>query len=134
MKITIECESFEELFNYVAKASGSMATWEATPAPEPKKTSKKKAEPAVQPLPVAQPEPVPEIMPAPTPAPVAPATPAIDRNTCAKAAATLMRTNPATREQLKAILTGYGVPSIPDIPDDKIADFAEKIRALGGTL
>ena len=74
----------------------------------------------------------PEIMPAP--GPVAPAAPAVTREACAKAAANLMRTNPAAREQLKGILTGYGVNSIPTIPEVMLPDFAEKIRALGGTV
>ena len=132
MKITIECESFEELFNYVQKVAGT--AWEApAPAPaEPKKTRAKKAE-STQALPTAAPA-APEIMPAPVPetpaAPVAPVT----REACAKAAANLMRTNPAAREQLKGILTGYGVNSIPTIPEVMLPDFAEKIRALGGTV
>lgn len=134
MKITIECESFEELFNYVQKVAGT--AWEApAPAPaEPKKTRAKKAE-NTQALPTAAPaEPAPEIMPAPTmPAPNIPA-PAVTREACAKAAANLMRTNPAAREQLKGILTGYGVNSIPTIPEVMLPDFAEKIRALGGTV
>lgn len=132
MKITIECESFEELFNYVQKVAGT--AWEApAPAPaEPKKTRAKKAE-STQALPTAAPaEPAPEIMPAPVP--VAPAAPAVTREACAKAAANLMRTNPAAREQLKGILTGYGVNSIPTIPEVMLPDFAEKIRALGGTV
>lgn len=139
MRITIECESFEELFNYVQKVAGT--AWEApAPAPaEPKKTRAKKAEPA-QALPTAAPAapapaPVPEIMPAPVPeTPAAPVAPAVTREACAKAAANLMRTNPAAREQLKGILTGYGVNSIPTIPEVMLPDFAEKIRALGGTL
>ena len=132
MKITIECESFEELFNYVQKVAGT--AWEApAPAPaEPKKTRAKKAE-STQALPTEAPA-APEIMPAPVPetpaAPVAPVT----REACAKAAANLMRTNPAAREQLKGILTGYGVNSIPTIPEVMLPDFAEKIRALGGTV
>lgn len=140
MKITIECESFEELFNYVQKVAGT--AWEApAPAPaEPKKTRAKKAE-STQALPTAAPAepapapaPAPEIMPAPTmPAPNIPA-PTITREACAKAAANLMRTNPAAREQLKGILTGYGVNSIPTIPEVMLPDFAEKIRALGGTV
>ena len=129
MRITIECESFEELFNYVQKVAGT--AWEApAPAPaEPKKTRAKKAE-STQALPTAAPaEPAPEIMPAPVPE-----TPAVTREACAKAAANLMRTNPAAREQLKGILTGYGVNSIPTIPEVMLPDFAEKIRALGGTV
>jgi hypothetical protein len=136
MKITIECESFEELFNYVQKVAGT--AWE-TPAPapaEPKRTRTKKAE-STQALPTAAPAapapaPAPEIMPAPVP--VAPAAPIVTREACAKAAANLMRTNPAAREQLKGILTGYGVNSIPTIPEIMLPDFAEKIRALGGTV
>lgn len=131
MRITIECESFEELFNYVQKVAGT--AWEApAPAPaEPKKTRAKKAE-STQALPTAAPTPTPEIMPAPVP--VAPAAPVVTREACAKAAANLMRTNPAAREQLKGILTGYGVNSIPTIPEVMLPDFAEKIRALGGTV
>lgn len=136
MRITIECESFEELFNYVQKVAGT--AWEApAPAPaEPKKTRAKKAE-STQALPTAAPAepapaPAPEIMPAPVP--VAPAAPVVTREACAKAAANLMRTNPAAREQLKGILTGYGVNSIPTIPEVMLPDFAEKIRALGGTI
>lgn len=133
MKITIECESFEELFNYVQKVAGT--AWEAPAAApaEPKKTRAKKAE-STQALPTAAPAapapaPVPEIMPAPVPE-----APAVTREACAKAAANLMRTNPAAREQLKGILTGYGVNSIPSIPEVMLPDFAEKIRALGGTV
>ena len=136
MKITIECESFEELFNYVQNVAGT--AWEApAPAPaEPKKTRAKKAE-STQALPTAAPAeptpaPAPEIMPAPVP--VAPAAPVVTREACAKAAANLMRTNPDAREQLKGILTGYGVNSIPTIPEVMLPDFAEKIRALGGTV
>ena len=135
MKIVIECESFEELFDYVKKIGSGV--WDApTPAPaEPKKTRATKSESA-QALPTAAPAeptpapaPAPEIMPAPVPA-----APTVTREACAKAAANLMRTNPAAREQLKGILTGYGVNSIPTIPEVMLPDFAEKIRALGGTL
>lgn len=133
MKITIECESFEELFNYVKKIGSGV--WDApTPAPAEKKPRAKKSE-STQALPTAAPTPTPEIMPAPVPeTPAAPVAPVVTREACAKAAANLMRTNPAAREQLKGILTGYGVNSIPTIPEVMLPDFAEKIRALGGTV
>lgn len=132
MKIVIECESFEELFDYVKKIGSGV--WDApAAAPAEKKPRAKKSE-TTQALPTAAPAeptpaPAPEIMPAPVPE-----TPAVTREACAKAAANLMRTNPAAREQLKGILTGYGVNSIPTIPEIMLPDFAEKIRALGGTL
>ena len=134
MKIIIECESFEELFDYVKKIGSGVWDAPASAPAEPKKTRAKKAE-STQALPTAAPAPAPEIMPAPVPdTPAAPVAPVVTREACAKAAANLMRSNPAARDQLKAILTGYGVATIPSIPEIMIPDFAEKIRALGGTI
>lgn len=142
MKIVIECESFEELFEHVKRiAAGSV--WD-TPAPAPtpapaekeKKTRAKKAETA-QALPTAAPapEPTPEIMPAPVPeTPAAPAAPTVTRETCAKAAAMLGRQGTITRDQLRDLITSLGANSIPELPEEKLPDFAAKIRALGGSI
>ncbi len=136
MKITIECESFEELFNYVKKIGSGV--WDApAPAPaEPKKTRAKKAE-STQALPTAAPAPAPEIMPAPVPeTPVAPAPAAqtVTREACAKAAAMLGRQGKITKDQLRELITSLGANSIPEIPEEKLPELAAKIRALGGTV
>lgn len=140
MKIVIECESFEELFEHVKKiAAGSV--WD-TPAPAPaeKKTRAKKTE-TTQALPTAapapEPTPAPEIMPAPVPETQAPApapAPTITREACAKAAAMLGRQGTITRDQLRELITSLGANSIPELPEEKLPDFAAKIRALGGSI
>lgn len=147
MKIVIECESFEELFDYVKKIGSGV--WDApAAAPAEKKPRAKKSE-TTQALPTAAPAPAPEIMPAPTipaptmpvpniPAPNIPApnipTPTITREACAKAAALLGRQGKITREQLRDLITSLGANSIPEIPEEKLPELADKIRALGGTV
>lgn len=135
MKITIECESFEELLNYVQKVAGT--AWEApAPAPaEPKKTRAKKAE-STQALPTAAPA-----APAPAPAPVpetpvapAPAAQTVTREACAKAAAMLGRQGKITKDQLRELITSLGANSIPEISEEKLPELAAKIRVLGGTV
>ena len=38
------------------------------------------------------------------------------------------------REELVALLKEFGVPSVAAIPEDRRADFAARLRALGGQI
>lgn len=68
-------------------------------------------------------------------APVAPAAaPTVTAAQVARAGAMLYQTNEAARPQLAALLQQYGVKAAMDVPQDKLAGFADALRALGAKL
>ena len=71
--------------------------------------------------------------PSPGIVPTAPA-PTITGELVAKAGADLIRSNPAARDGLMALLQKYGVPYAQALKPDQIAPFAADMRALGAQI
>lgn len=127
MKIIIETESLEELRQIAKELSGA--------APEKPKKAKKEPkveEPAPEPEPVPAPEPVPEQPLVPTTE--QPAERVYQMDELARAGAGLMQQDRSNSKRLSAILRTFGVNSLPDLPKEKYADFAEELRKLGATV
>lgn len=131
MKIIIETESLEELRQIAKELSGAA----------PEKPKKAKKEPKVEeatPAPAPEPEPV----PAPEPVPEQPLVPTTEQpaervyqmDELARAGAGLMQQDRSNSKRLSAILRTFGVNSLPDLPKEKYADFAEELRKLGATV
>jgi hypothetical protein len=89
-----------------------------TPAPMP------------QAQPMAQPVAVPVQTPAPMPTQTAPQTYSV--TDLGLAARPLMENG--RQQELIALLTEFGVPSVAAIPENRRADFAARLRALGGQI
>ena len=79
-------------------------------------------------IPAAQPMQTPS--PAPMPVQTAPQTYTVEQ--LGLAARPLVETG--RREELVALLTEFGVPSVAAIPEDRRADFAARLRAMGGQI
>ena len=127
MKIIIETESLEELRQIAKELSGA--------APEKPKKAKKEPkveEPAPEPEPAPAPEPVPEQPLVPTTE--QPAERVYQMDELARAGAGLMQQDRSNSKKLSAILRTFGVNSLPDLPKEKYADFAEELRKLGATV
>lgn len=127
MKIIIETESLEELRQIAKELSGA--------APEKPKKAKKEPkveEPAPEPEPAPAPEPVPEQPLVPTTE--QPAERVYQMDELARAGAGLMQQDRSNSKRLSAILRTFGVNSLPDLPKEKYADFAEELRKLGATV
>ena len=127
MKTIIETESLEELRQIAKELSGA--------APEKPKKAKKEPkveEPAPEPEPVPAPEPVPEQPLVPTTE--QPAERVYQMDELARAGAGLMQQDRSNSKRLSAILRTFGVNSLPDLPKEKYADFAEELRKLGATV
>ena len=131
MKTIIETESLEELRQIAKELSGAA----------PEKPKKAKKEPKVEeatPAPAPEPEPV----PAPEPVPEQPLVPTTEQpaervyqmDELARAGAGLMQQDRSNSKRLSAILRTFGVNSLPDLPKEKYADFAEELRKLGATV
>ena len=125
MKIIIETESLEELRQIAKELSGAA----------PEKPKKAKKEPKVE-------EATPEPEPAPAPEPEQPLVPTTEQpaervyqmDELARAGAGLMQQDRSNSKKLSAILRTFGVNSLPDLPKEKYADFAEELRKLGATV
>lgn len=125
MKIIIETESLEELRQIAKELSGAA----------PEKPKKAKKEPKVE-------EATPEPEPAPAPEPEQPLVPTTEQpaervyqmDELARAGAGLMQQDRSNSKRLSAILRTFGVNSLPDLPKEKYADFAEELRKLGATV
>ena len=79
-------------------------------------------------IPAAQPMQTPS--PAPMPVQTAPQTYTVEQ--LGLAARPLVESG--RREELVALLTEFGVPSVAAIPEDRRADFAARLRAMGGQI
>ena len=102
-----------------------------TPAPTPAQMF---AQPTPAPMPQAQPMAQPVAVPVQTPAPMptqtAPQTYSVTE--LGLAARPLMENG--RQQELIALLTEFGVPSVAAIPENRRADFAARLRALGGQI
>lgn len=108
------------------------------PAEEPKKTTAKKttkkaatkkAAPAPEPAPAPAPVPVPEPTPAPAPAPESVK---YDLGMITRASASIVEKIGV--DALFGVLKKYNVQAITMIPQDRYADFAQDLRALGADI
>lgn len=143
MKITVEFDSTQEMRDFCQQFGGAAPIrieLGDTPAPEPeKKKTKKEAALPVQPAaaPATPAQAATAALTAapaiPTPAPAA-APAALTHDTVARAAAKLIRANPATKDPIKAVLTRYKVDMIPNLPAEALPAFAQELRILGGEL
>jgi hypothetical protein len=86
------------------------------------------AAPAPAPAPVAAPAPA--QAPAPVAAPAPARVPTVDD--ARAAAATHAQNGNAARDQVKAIISDFGVGGIGDIPTERLGDFISRVKALGG--
>ncbi len=94
-----------------------------TPAPMPQQT----------PMPTVPQAQIPAAQPMQTPAPMPTAQPqTYTVEQLGLAARPLVESG--RREELVALLAEFGVPSVAAIPEDKRADFAARLRALGGQI
>ena len=119
MKIIIETESLEELRQIAKELSGAA----------PEKPKKAKKEPKVEGA-TPEPEPAPELVPTTE----QPAERVYQMDELARAGAGLMQQDRSNSKRLSAILRTFGVNSLPDLPKEKYADFAEELRKLGATV
>lgn len=105
------------------------------PAEEPKKTTAKKttkkaaAKKAADPAPAPAPAPVPEPTPAPAPAPEPVK---YDLGMITRASASIVEKIGV--DALLGVLKKYNVQAITMIPQDRYADFAQDLRALGADI
>ena len=123
MMIRLECNTWEELIelmgsilsNETAKNNGNLQ--------KPAETDTKPVETvpaAVAPAPAA-------VTPAPAPAAVAPAKTVTRKDVQAKAISLM---DAGKQAQLQSLLIKYGVPALPSVPDDKLADFMADLEAM----
>jgi len=125
MKITAEWDSIEEMNEFARKITSSAGTGirvETAVA-----TIEEKAVPLIK-VPEAEPkeEPAQVIMPAPEPAPAPKRT--VTRQEIQGKAIALM--DAGKQDQLQALLTKYGVPALPSIPEDQLAAFMADLEAV----
>lgn len=140
MKITVEFDSTQEMRDFCQQFGGAAPIrieLGDAPAPEPeKKKTKKEAALPVQPAATPAQAAMAALTAAPaipTPAPAA-APAALTHDTVARAAAKLIRANPATKDPIKAALARYKVDMIPNLPAEALPAFAQELRSLGGEL
>ena len=136
MKITVEFDSTQEMRDFCQQFGGVTPIrieLEAPSASEPEKKKTKKE--AALPVQTKAADPAPETQDL---SPVQPmsAVPqsGLTHDLVARAAAKLIRSNPQTKEPIKAILTRYKVDMIPNLPADALPAFAAELRSLGGEL
>lgn len=82
------------------------------------------------PMPTAQPIPQTQPTPAPMPAQTAPQTYSVQELTLA--ARPLMESG--RQQELIALIAEFGVPSMSAIPQNRTAEFAARLRAMGGQI
>lgn len=135
MKIIIETESLDELRQIAKELSGVVSE-------KPKKSKKEPKAEETTPEPAAVPAPEPGPVPEPAEEPLVPTTPGApapaervyQMDELARAGAGLMQQDRSNSKRLSAILRTFGVNSLPDLPKEKYADFAEELRKLGATV
>ena len=156
IRVTIRCPEILQAAEAIAAALGGSRA--AVEAPQPTVVQTPTPAPTAQPMPAVThqvttgdplPENVvqittatpaaelpPELTQAHAPiAPVAPAAaPTVTAARVARAGAMLYQTCADARPQLAALLQQYGVKAAMDVPQDKLAEFADALRALGAQL
>lgn len=130
----------EQLLSLLNAAPAQVQTTAPAPMPQPTpaqmfppmQTAPMLAQPTAAPMPQAQPTPAP--MPVqPTPAPMPTAQPqTYSVQDLGLAARPLMENG--RQQELIALLTEFGVPSVAHIPENRRADFAARLRSLGGQI
>ena len=133
----------EQLLTLLNAAPAQVQTTVPTPAPAPA-PAQMFAQPVAAPMPQAQPTPapmpqaqpmaqpvaVPVQTPAPMPTQTAPQTYSV--TDLGLAARPLMENG--RQQELIALLAEFGVQSVAAIPENRRADFAARLRALGGQI
>lgn len=125
----------EQLLTLLNAAPTPAPTQTPTPMPTPAPTPAQMfAQPVAAPMPQAQPMAQPVAVPVQTPAPMptqtAPQTYSV--TDLGLAARPLMENG--RQQELIALLAEFGVQSVAAIPENRRADFAARLRALGGQI
>ena len=127
----------EQLLTLLNAAPAQVQTTAPTPAPTPAPApapAQMFAQPVAAPMPQAQPMIQPVAVPVQTPAPMptqtAPQTYSV--TDLGLAARPLMENG--RQQELIALLAEFGVQSVAAIPENRRADFAARLRALGGQI
>ena len=137
----------EQLLTLLNAAPAQVQTTAPTPAPTPAPApapAQMFAQPVAAPMPQAQPTPAPMpqaqpmaqpvAVPVQTPAPMPPQTaPQTYSVTDLGLAARPLMEN-GRQQELIALLAEFGVQSVAAIPENRRADFAARLRALGGQI
>lgn len=119
--IKLECNTWEELENLARKVLGIKPAADASQITRVVRPAI--LEPVTTPL-APIPDPVPTPAPAPAPAPVK----TVTRQDVQAKAIQLM--DAGKQDQLQQLLTKYGVPALPSVPDDKLAAFMADLEAM----
>lgn len=109
-----------QMFPPMAAAPAPMPQMQAAPAPMP-------VQPTATPAPILQAQPAPAPMPTQTAAPQT-----YSVTDLGLAARPLMENG--RQQELIALLAEFGVQSVAAIPENRRADFAARLRALGGQI
>ena len=123
----------EQLLTLLNAAPAQVQTTAPTPAPTPAQApapAQMFAQPVAAPMPQAQPMAQPVQTPAPMPTQTAPQTYSV--TDLGLAARPLMENG--RQQELIALLAEFGVQSVAAIPENRRADFAARLRALGGQI
>lgn len=121
----------EQLLALLNAAPAQVQTTAPTPAPAPAQMF---AQPTPAPMPQAQPMAQAQPTPAPMPQAQIPAAQPQTYTVEQLGLAARPLVESGRREELVALLTEFGVPSVASIPEDKRADFAARLRAMGGQI
>lgn len=117
MKITVEFANLEEMYGFLADLNRKPAE---LPAPETKPS-------APEIVPAAP------VTPAPVTAPAPAAAPAQQKMVTLKdvTSKAIPLIDAGRRGDLQALLSKYGVPALPSLPEDRLADFLHDLEVLG---
>lgn len=118
MMIRLECNTWEELIELMRNILSNETTKNGKNVQKPAETDTKPVETVPAPAAI-------------TPAAVAPAAaPAktVTRKDVQVKAISLM--DAGKQAQLQSLLVKYGVPALPSVPDDKLADFMADLEAM----
>lgn len=121
MKITVEFANLEEMYGFLADMNRKSAE---PPAPETRP-----AAPEIVPA-----APVTPVAPAAAaPAATAPAAPAQQKKVTLKdvTSKAIPLIDAGRQGDLQALLSKYGVPALPSLPEEKLADFLHDLEVLG---
>jgi hypothetical protein len=104
----------------------------AAPMPQAQPMAQPVAVPMQTPTPMQTPAPMPQAQPTPAPMPTQTAPQTYSVTDLGLAARPLMENG--RQQELIALLAEFGVQSVAAIPENRRADFAARLRALGGQI
>lgn len=125
----------EQLLTLLNAAPAQVQTTAPAPMPQPQPTPAQMFPPMqTAPMPAqTAAAPIPQAQPAPAPMPAQTAAPQTYSVTDLGLAARPLMEN-GRQQELIALLTEFGVPSVAAIPENRRAEFAARLRALGGQI